>query len=184
MGKGSQVRRIADTDRDQLCWLFISNRYGTNSPMETFFLSVCWINDFGRSGSVGSVCFWASRILIHYEVRIRILLSSSKNSKKNLDSYCFVTSFLLPSWWSLTKIAGSGSRAGSGSVSQRCWSAGIEHSYLIWCAQVCQAALQYLSIMRRRPVIDLTTLRHMLRQDTVLLEQKKKFKQIYLAISN
>jgi hypothetical protein len=30
-------------------------------------------------------CFWASRI--------RILLSSSKNSKKNLDSYCFVTSF-------------------------------------------------------------------------------------------
>ncbi len=37
------------------------------------------------SGSVGSVCFWASWI--------RILLSSSKNSKKNLDSYCFVTSF-------------------------------------------------------------------------------------------
>jgi hypothetical protein len=28
-------------------------------------------------------------------IRIRILLSSSKNSKKNLDSYCFVTSFLL-----------------------------------------------------------------------------------------
>ncbi len=27
-----------------------------------------------------------------YGVRIRILLSSSKNSKKNLDSYCFVTS--------------------------------------------------------------------------------------------
>jgi hypothetical protein len=27
------------------------------------------------------------------EVRIRILLSSSKNSKKNLDSYSFVTSF-------------------------------------------------------------------------------------------
>jgi hypothetical protein len=26
-------------------------------------------------------------------VRIRILLSSSKNSKKNLDSYCFATSF-------------------------------------------------------------------------------------------
>ncbi len=27
------------------------------------------------------------------EVWIRILLSLSKNSKKNLDSYCFVTSF-------------------------------------------------------------------------------------------
>ncbi len=37
-----------------------------------------------NSGS-GSTCFWASRI--------RILLSSSKNSKKNLDSYCLVTSF-------------------------------------------------------------------------------------------
>jgi hypothetical protein len=32
-------------------------------------------------------CFRASRI------RIRIFLSASKNSKKNLDSYCFVTSF-------------------------------------------------------------------------------------------
>ncbi len=28
-------------------------------------------------------------------LRIRILLSLSKNSKKNLDFYCFVTSFLL-----------------------------------------------------------------------------------------
>ncbi len=36
------------------------------------------------AGSVGSVCFLSSRI--------RILLSSSKNSKKNLNSYCFVTS--------------------------------------------------------------------------------------------
>jgi hypothetical protein len=26
-------------------------------------------------------------------IRIRLLLSSNKNSKKNLDSYCFVTSF-------------------------------------------------------------------------------------------
>jgi hypothetical protein len=26
------------------------------------------------------------------DIRLRILLSSSKNSKKNLDSYCFVTS--------------------------------------------------------------------------------------------
>jgi hypothetical protein len=36
------------------------------------------------SGS-GSTCFWTSRI--------RILLSSSKNSKKNLDFFCLVTSF-------------------------------------------------------------------------------------------
>ncbi len=35
------------------------------------------------SGSTGSTCFWASRIL----------LSSCKNSKKNLYSYCFVTLF-------------------------------------------------------------------------------------------
>ncbi len=48
----------------------------------------CW-----WSGS-GSVCFWASWIRIRYsEVWIRNLLSSRKNSKKNLDSYCFVTSF-------------------------------------------------------------------------------------------
>ncbi len=39
------------------------------------------------SGSVGSVCFWISWIWI------QIFLSSSKNSKKNLDSYCFVTFF-------------------------------------------------------------------------------------------
>ncbi len=47
------------------------------------------------SGS-GSTCFWASRIRIHLlEVWIRILipLSSCKNSKKNLDSYYFVTLF-------------------------------------------------------------------------------------------
>jgi hypothetical protein len=37
--------------------------------------------------------FYAFRIRIHLsEVRIRILLSSSKNSKKNLDSYSCVTS--------------------------------------------------------------------------------------------
>jgi hypothetical protein len=54
---------------------------------------------FGHPGS-GYVCFLASwiwiRIPIHkYEVRIwiqlRILLSSSKNSKKNLDCCCFAT---------------------------------------------------------------------------------------------
>jgi hypothetical protein len=39
------------------------------------------------SGSTGSICFWASWI------RIRILLTLSKYHKKNLDFYCFVTSF-------------------------------------------------------------------------------------------
>jgi hypothetical protein len=38
-----------------------------------------------ESGSTGSTCFWASWI--------RILLSLSINSKKNLDFYSFVTSF-------------------------------------------------------------------------------------------
>jgi hypothetical protein len=46
--------------------------------------------------------FWASRIRIHWSevwirillwIRIRILLSSCKNSQKNLDSYYFVTLF-------------------------------------------------------------------------------------------
>ncbi len=46
--------------------------------------------------NTGSTCFWASRIRIHLSevwIWIRILLSSRKISKKNLDSYCFVTSF-------------------------------------------------------------------------------------------
>ncbi len=75
---------------------------------------------------------WASpiRTRIHWtEIRIRILLSSSRNSKKTIDSYCFVTSLWLfifkkcwkctfkKSWRSLTKIAGSGS------ISQRYGSA-------------------------------------------------------------
>jgi hypothetical protein len=43
-------------------------------------------------------CFWASRIRIlssevWIRIRIGILLSSCKNSKKNLDSYYFVTLF-------------------------------------------------------------------------------------------
>ncbi len=52
-----------------------------------------------RSGSEsgsGSTCFWASRIRIHLSeiwIRIRIPLSSCKNSKKNLDSYYCATLF-------------------------------------------------------------------------------------------
>ncbi len=51
-----------------------------------------------KSGSVGSICFWASRIRIQIhlsEIQVRILLSSSRNSKKNIDSYYFVTSLWL-----------------------------------------------------------------------------------------
>ncbi len=52
------------------------------------------------SGSTRSTCFWASWIRIRFyqsEVwtRIQILLSTSKKRKKNLDSFCFVTSFWL-----------------------------------------------------------------------------------------
>jgi hypothetical protein len=65
-------------------------------------LNQCW----------GSVCFWASRICI----RIRILPSSSKNSKKNLDFFCFVTSlWLFNSVPQDPYVFGSA----SGSVSQR-----------------------------------------------------------------
>jgi hypothetical protein len=59
--------------------------------LQTQPLAKLRLKQFSRSGST---CFWASRIRIHLsEVWIRILLSSSKNSKKNLDSNCFVTSF-------------------------------------------------------------------------------------------
>jgi hypothetical protein len=39
-----------------------------------------------------------------YPVWIRILLSSSKNNKKNLDSYCFVTSFAFLSLKKYVKV--------------------------------------------------------------------------------
>ncbi len=99
-----------------------------------------WLQCCGSgSKSVGSICFWASRVRIRIcwsvvrirvRIRLRILLSSSKHSKQNLDSYCFVTSFwlltfekwclyllkeisrktfLLAYWRSMTKITGSGS---------------------------------------------------------------------------
>jgi hypothetical protein len=49
------------------------------------------------SGSTGFTCFRASRIQILLWIRILlwiwILLSSCKNSKKNIDSYYFVTLF-------------------------------------------------------------------------------------------
>ncbi len=120
-----------------------------NTGEKGFHVTKCMYQCCGsgsESGSNGSTCFWASRIRIHWSdvwIRIRILLSSCKNSKKNLDSYYLVTlfdfylwidenvaskskkqkklvlktSFLLASWRPMTKIAGSGS--GSESISQR-----------------------------------------------------------------
>jgi hypothetical protein len=63
-------------------------KYKTVLRIKFFGLSnpVPYMNQCSGSES-GSTCFWASRI------RIRILLSSSKTSKKNLGSYCFVTYF-------------------------------------------------------------------------------------------
>ncbi len=50
-----------------------------------------------ESGSTGSTCFWASGSTCFWAswILIRILLSLSKNCKKSLDFYCFVTFFLL-----------------------------------------------------------------------------------------
>ncbi len=60
-----------------------------------FCLQRCCGSEFGF---VGSVSFWGldpdPDPLVRGTVWIRILLSASKNSKKNLDSYCFVTLFL------------------------------------------------------------------------------------------
>ncbi len=111
------------------------------------------------SGSTGSTCFWASRIRIHLsEICIRILLSQCKNSKKNLDSYYFVTlfdflslkiyvnvasksnkqkkywnknCFLLASLRSMTKIAGSES------ISQRHGSADPDPPQIVMDPQHC-----------------------------------------------
>ncbi len=94
----SQVREAKTTCSG---FLFLDEKTKT-----TFYLSFAhdrfsyvWKTAFSFNSNTqcsGSTCFWASRIRIHLSkvwIRIRILLSASKNSKKNLDSYCFVTSF-------------------------------------------------------------------------------------------
>ncbi len=56
------------------------------------------------SGSTGSTCFWASRIRIRIhssELWIRILRSSCKNSKKNLDSCTILWLFLTFYLWKM-----------------------------------------------------------------------------------
>ncbi len=91
------------------------------------------LHSVGWGSWTWSVCFWAFRIRFRIRwsqvrLRLRILPSSSKNSKKNLDFYCFVTSlwlFIFEEWCKFTGIPNldpdpyvSGP---SGSVSQRYW---------------------------------------------------------------
>jgi hypothetical protein len=89
----------------------ISQRYGSGSGSGSFyhqakkikktliptalrllfdFLSLKMIYMFLQSGSIPPSEVW---IRIRLRIRIWILLSPSKKSKKNLDSYCFATSF-------------------------------------------------------------------------------------------
>jgi hypothetical protein len=57
-----------------------------NIVRKTFIPTVLWLLlDFLSLKNHRSTCMWA--------YRIRILLSASKNSQKNLHSYCFVASF-------------------------------------------------------------------------------------------
>ncbi len=67
----------------------VSNKQDSTPRIPSQPLTVCIYQCCGSGSESGSTCFWASWI------RIRILLSLSKTSKKNLDFYCFVTSFWL-----------------------------------------------------------------------------------------
>ena len=97
------------------CILFLFFNYVECLSGSLFFVPVlfysllfyCWFTDWFNQccgSESGSTCFWASRIRIRIHqsevwIRIRIrpwiriLLSSCKNSKKNLDFYYFVTLF-------------------------------------------------------------------------------------------
>ncbi len=72
---GGQVWRTQDTGNRAVFW----------------YLYCIKITELLCQQSSIAGCF----ILLRAVLRIRILLSPSKNSKKNLDSYCFVTSFWL-----------------------------------------------------------------------------------------
>ncbi len=116
------------------------NRRDSSEPPPLLKYTLFYQCSGSVSGSTETACFWASRIRIHYSgvwIRLRILLSSSR---RNLDSYCFATfknyvnipskskkkknfskkiCFLLASWRSMRKMAGSGFATGFASISQR-----------------------------------------------------------------
>ncbi len=98
------LERLIGRGLDVLCcyliWLLPSPPVTAPSlPLCYPFFSQCHRQCCGSgSGSTGSTCFWPSWIRIYQSevwirIRIWILRSPSKTSKKNLDSYYFVTSF-------------------------------------------------------------------------------------------
>jgi hypothetical protein len=92
-GKGKNLSKACIESKSQFR---NSGSTKNNNNLIFFPLKQC-CGSRSESRSVGSVCFWATwiRNRIHKsEVWIRILLSPSKNSMKNLDSYCFVTFYL------------------------------------------------------------------------------------------
>jgi hypothetical protein len=71
---------------------------------------------FSIERQLTSFMFSIIRPVLRIRIRLRILISTSENSKKNFDSYCFVTSLWL---YILEKSkVGSGSGSKSGSFSQ------------------------------------------------------------------
>jgi hypothetical protein len=77
-----QQRLDPNTDHDFAKCLGADPDSANLDPRHCFYYSIL---QCCGSGSTGSTCFRASWI------RLRILLSLCKNSKKNLDSYLFVT---------------------------------------------------------------------------------------------
>ncbi len=94
----------------QLKVFFFQIEVNVPDSMETYSIRMFNLNRYKQYSGSGS--FWASRIQIHYsEVRIRILPSSSKNSKETFGFYYFVNvpskgnkqNKLLASWGHLQK---------------------------------------------------------------------------------
>ncbi len=91
-GHGGGAGSPQDLSAQRLAAGPVAAGQGAPAPRKTVTTNP--LRQFCGSGSVGSVCFCTSWI--------QILISSSKNSKKNLDSYCFVTSFWLYIFWLYT----------------------------------------------------------------------------------
>ncbi len=90
----STVKKIKDA---LLNWRsLIENMCNVLSKYRLVSLSIFPHHSLKQCCGSGTVCFWTTWIRIrHYFVRIRILPSTSKKSKKNLDFYYFVTAFWL-----------------------------------------------------------------------------------------